>query len=109
MTAAVTPRHARAYVGAGMLVEFLAHLILRRAARRAALPIVLNGTVVGRGLVGRECTRSICHTAGIRWMFGTCASRSARIRNIDSGRISPAIEWRGTAHRWSPFHASTIR
>jgi Xylose isomerase-like TIM barrel len=54
VTAAVTPRHARAYVGAGMLVEFLAHLILRRAARRAALPIVLNGTVVGSGLVGRE-------------------------------------------------------
>ena len=55
VTAAVTPRHARAYVGASMLVEFLAHLILRRAARRAGLPIVLNGTVVGSGLVGREC------------------------------------------------------
>ncbi|MFI5178766.1 MAG: hypothetical protein ACHQO8_09385 [Vicinamibacterales bacterium] len=51
----VSVRHAKAYVGAGMLVEFLAHRMLRRAARRSPIPIVLNGTVVGSGLVGREC------------------------------------------------------
>lgn len=49
-------RHAKAHAGAGMLVEFLAHLILRRGARRSAIPIVLNGTIVGTGLAGRECT-----------------------------------------------------
>ena len=54
-TAEVTPEHARAYVGAGMLVEFLAHQILRRAVRRTPIPIVLNGTVVGSGFAGREC------------------------------------------------------
>jgi hypothetical protein len=51
----IPPRHARAYVGAGMLGEFLAHAILRRARRRSPIPIVLNGTVVGSGLIGREC------------------------------------------------------
>ncbi len=51
----MTARHARAYVGAGLLMEFLAHGIVRRARRRTAVPIVLNGTVVGRGLVGRDC------------------------------------------------------
>jgi len=55
MAAEITETHARAYVGAGMLVEFLAHQILRRAVRRSRLPIVFNGTVVGSGLVGREC------------------------------------------------------
>jgi hypothetical protein len=54
-TAEVTPQHARAYVGAGLLIEFLAHQILRRAVRRTPVPIVLNGTFVGNGLVGREC------------------------------------------------------
>ena len=49
------PQQARAHAGAGMLVEFLAQQILRRAVRRTAIPIVLNGTVVGSGLVGREC------------------------------------------------------
>jgi len=48
-------RHARAYAGLGMLMEFLAHRILRRAQRATPIPIVLNGTVVGSGLAGREC------------------------------------------------------
>jgi hypothetical protein len=55
ITADISPRHARAYLAVGMIAEFLAHRILRRARRRAAIPIVLNGTVVGSGLVGREC------------------------------------------------------
>jgi len=46
---------ARAYTGIGLIVEFLAHRILRRAHRRAQIPVVLNGTVVGTGRVGREC------------------------------------------------------
>lgn len=55
MTADLPPRHARAYAGAGILAEFLAHQILRRARRRSLIPIVFNGTIVGTGLVGREC------------------------------------------------------
>ena len=54
-TSELAQEHARAYVGAGMLMEFLAHQIMRRALRRTPIPIVLNGTVVGSGLVGREC------------------------------------------------------
>lgn len=54
-TPEITPRHARAYVGAGMLAEFLAHQILRRARPRSPMPVVLNNTVVGKGETGREC------------------------------------------------------
>jgi hypothetical protein len=38
-----------------MLVEYFAHLVLRRAAARSRLPVVVNGTVVGQGPWGREC------------------------------------------------------
>jgi hypothetical protein len=55
VTADLTPEHARAYVGAGLLSEFLAQQILRRARRRSSLPVVLNGTIVGTGRAGREC------------------------------------------------------
>lgn len=48
-------RRARAYTGLGMLLEYLAHLIVRRSASAALIPVVLNGAVVGPGLVGREC------------------------------------------------------
>lgn len=56
LTTPLSERHARAYVGAGMLVEYLAHRILRRAEPRSPIPVVLNGVVVGTGLAGRECT-----------------------------------------------------
>jgi hypothetical protein len=55
IAADISPRHARAYVAVGMIVEFLAHRILKRASRRTPIPVVLNGTVVGSGLIGREC------------------------------------------------------
>jgi hypothetical protein len=55
VTADISQRHARAYVGMGLLVEYLAHRILKRASQRSSIPVVLNGTVVGTGLVGREC------------------------------------------------------
>jgi hypothetical protein len=48
-------RHARASGGLGLLIEHLAHLILRRAAPRTPIPVMVNGTPVGRGLAGREC------------------------------------------------------
>lgn len=51
----ITRRQARAYVGLGMLMEFLGHRVIVRARRRTPVPIVLNGTAVGPGLTGREC------------------------------------------------------
>jgi hypothetical protein len=56
LTAELSERHAKAYVGAGMAVEYLAHRILRRSEPRSPIPVVLNGVVVGTGLAGRECT-----------------------------------------------------
>jgi hypothetical protein len=56
LTAELSERHAKAYVGAGMLVEYLAHRIWRKAEPRSPIPLVLNGVVVGAGLAGRECT-----------------------------------------------------
>jgi hypothetical protein len=54
--APMTERQARAAAGLGMLLEYLAHLVIRRTARTSVLPVVVNGTVVGRtGAVGREC------------------------------------------------------
>jgi len=55
MPAGMGRRVARAYAGIGLLVEFLTHRILARARRRASIPIVLNGTIVGSGTTGREC------------------------------------------------------
>lgn len=55
MAAPITERHARAWSGLGLLLEHLAHGILREAAPRSAIPVVFNGTVVGSGRVGREC------------------------------------------------------
>ncbi len=53
VTARLTRRHARAADGLGLLLEHAAHLTLRRARRASPTPVVLNGTVVGRGLNGR--------------------------------------------------------
>jgi len=46
---------ARAAGGLGLLLEYAAHLILNAAADTARVPVVVNGTVVGTGRVGREC------------------------------------------------------
>ena len=52
----MTERQARASAGLGLLLEYLAHLVLRRTARTSPIPVVVNGTVVGHvGAAGREC------------------------------------------------------
>jgi hypothetical protein len=78
INADLSARHARAYVGVGLLVEFLAHQISRRAQRRVRIPIVLNGTIVGTGREGRECLSIDLSYAGdpldarhVRVAFGT--------------------------------------
>jgi hypothetical protein len=55
VTATMSDQQARAVTGLGLLIEFTAHRILERSGR-AEIPVVFNGTVVGRsGAGGREC------------------------------------------------------
>jgi len=49
----ISERHARAHAGLGLLIEYLAHRLLRRAGPRTRIPIVFNGTIVGAGISGR--------------------------------------------------------
>jgi hypothetical protein len=49
-----TTRHARAYVGLGLLLEYLAHQVIRQTASKSPVPLVINGTNVGFGPGGRE-------------------------------------------------------
>jgi hypothetical protein len=49
-----TADHARAYVGLGLILEYLAHQVIRHAAPGSRLPLVMNGTNVGCGPGGRE-------------------------------------------------------
>jgi hypothetical protein len=55
VSAHLSPEHASAAGGLGMLLEFVAHLILGASPKTARIPVVVNGTVVGTGMVGREC------------------------------------------------------
>jgi hypothetical protein len=54
VTALLPVRQARAAAGLGCLLEYAAHGILQNTPAES-IPVVLNGTVVGSGLVGREC------------------------------------------------------
>jgi hypothetical protein len=51
----VSELHARARTGLGLVLEHLAQRILARVTSASRIPVVLDGTVVGSGLVGREC------------------------------------------------------
>jgi len=51
----MSDEQARAAAGLTLLLEYLAETVLRRVAGRSLIPVVLNGTTVGSGLVGREC------------------------------------------------------
>jgi hypothetical protein len=55
-TTAITETLARAYSALGLLIEHFAHQAMRRAASHSRIPVVVNGTVVGPGPWGRECT-----------------------------------------------------
>jgi hypothetical protein len=55
VTTAMTERHAAAAFGLGLLLEFIAHDMMRIAQRESQIPVVLNGTIVGSGRLGREC------------------------------------------------------
>ena len=55
ITVELTERQARAADGLGLILEFAAHLIAAEAASSSPIPVIFNGTVVGRGGHGREC------------------------------------------------------
>lgn len=55
-TARITEEQARAYTGASLVIEYLSHRTIRASARDSVIPVVVNGTVVGPGAHGRECT-----------------------------------------------------
>jgi hypothetical protein len=56
VVAPMSPRHARAAAGLGAVIEYLAHQILIEAQPESRVPVVLNGTHVGGGTLGRECS-----------------------------------------------------
>ncbi len=56
VTAGMTAEQAAASVGLGLVIEFLAHQVLAEAQPESRIPVVLNGTVVGSGYLGRECS-----------------------------------------------------
>ena len=85
VTATMSPRHAAAAEGLGRVVEFVAHLVLGEGASHSALPLVVNGTLVGRGAVGRECASIDFSSAGdpldsrhVRMAFSTYQWHRAR-------------------------------
>ena len=55
ITVELTERQARAADGLGLILEYAAHLVAAEAATSSPIPVVFNGTVVGRGGHGREC------------------------------------------------------
>jgi len=71
-------RRDHAFVGLGLVLEHLAHQLMRRASVVSAIPVVVNGTEVGRGGIGRESASidlSYCgdllESRRIRVAFGT--------------------------------------
>jgi hypothetical protein len=56
VTAAMSALQARAWTGLGQVLEYIAHEVIREAQPESRIPVVVNGTVVGSGAVGRECT-----------------------------------------------------
>jgi uncharacterized OsmC-like protein len=55
VTTPLDERTARASAGLGLVIEHVAHLLLREATEVSPVPVVVNGTIVGSGLIGREC------------------------------------------------------
>jgi hypothetical protein len=55
VTQSMSERQARASVGLGFLIEHAARSLLRHASRQDTIPVVVNGTIVGSGRLGREC------------------------------------------------------
>ena len=82
--------------GRRTIVEFLAHRILKRARRRAPIPVVLNGTVVGTGRVGRECVSIDVSYAGdpldvrhVRVAYSSYQKHSSVLRSTGASRVVP--------------------
>ncbi len=107
----IDERRARAHAGLGLVTEFLAHQVTRRAAGTSTIPIVFDGTAVGSGVIGRECVSLDLSAAGdpldvrhIRVAFG--AYQRHRLREDIFGgtvahRVEPLVALpRGHEHPW---------
>jgi hypothetical protein len=101
-----TPDHARAYVGLGLILEYLAHQVIRHAAPRSPLPVVMNGTNVGFGPGGREAVSLDLSFAGdpmdvrhVRVAFGGCQLHRFRpdLYGAEVASLDPLI----AAPRWN--------
>lgn len=55
VTAPMTERHARAWAGLGLLIEYVAQQVMQESSHASPIPVVTNGAIVGRGAAGREC------------------------------------------------------
>ena len=104
--APMTPAQARASAGLGLVVEHLSAAVMAEAQPESRIPVVFNGTVVGSGYLGRECTSidfsyagdpldTRAHARALQHL--SMASRPARICSARR----PA--WR--FHRWPPSRA----
>ncbi|HKW01761.1 MAG TPA: hypothetical protein VJN96_18170 [Vicinamibacterales bacterium] len=84
-TAPMSTWHARAAAGLGLVLEYVAQLILKDAEQASLVPVVLNGTPVGSGFIGRECVSVDISHAGdpldarhVRMAFSTYQFHLAR-------------------------------
>lgn len=93
--ATVSGRVARAHSALGLLVEYLAHETMRRAAPHSRIPVVVNGTVVGSGLWGRECTSLDFSYAGdpldVRHMRVAFSAYQAHYHRHDGAPAAPTV------------------
>jgi hypothetical protein len=94
-TVSISETHGRAHAAIGILIEYLAHEVFRRAALYSRIPIVVNGTTVGPGSGGRECTSLDFSYAGDRSTSGTCVALALTDRvktwRADKFTLSPVI------------------
>lgn len=93
-------RRDEAFVGMGMVLEHLAHEIVRRATPSTAVPIVVNGTDVGKGGIGRESASidlsysgDLLESRHLRVAFGTYQNHLFRpdIFGRDTAARVPAL------------------
>jgi hypothetical protein len=99
VTAELPERQARAAEGLGLTLEYAAHLVAAEASA-SPIPVVFNGTVVGRGGNGRECVSIDFSHAGdpldvrhMRSAFSTYQWHRLRpdIFGAIANRVSPLV------------------
>ena len=77
--ARMTERHARAYAGLGLLLEYASQRVIRASAAVSPLPVVVNGTIVGSGLAGRE---AVSNRLLAPWRSSRCPAHARALRSL---------------------------